>query len=104
MNKRIILGAPLIFLLALVLLIAGCDSSDDSTPQAESSAPAEETAPVETATESAAEAVAVHDCAGGCGMKAVPESQMTEVDGKWYCAGCAKKVPAEGEQEGPGEG
>ena len=104
MNKRMFPVAPLILLLALVLLIAGCDSSDENASQAESSAPAEEIAPVETATESATEAVAVHDCAGGCGMKAVPEDQMTEIDGNWYCAGCAKKVQTEEEPEGHGEG
>ena len=36
------------------------------------------------------QAVVVHDCAGACGMKDVPEAQLTEIDGKWYCAGCAK--------------
>jgi hypothetical protein len=36
--------------------------------------------------------VATHDCAGDCGMTNVPESEMTEIDGKWYCAGCARKA------------
>jgi hypothetical protein len=104
MNKRIILGTSLITLLTLVLLVAGCGNGDDTASQAESAAPAEEMVPAETATESAPEAVAVHDCAGGCGMTAMPEDQMTEIAGKWYCAGCAKKVQAEGEHEGHGEG
>ncbi len=104
MNKRMILGASLITFLALVLLIAGCGNGGDDASQAESAAPAEEMVPVETTTETATEAVATHDCAGGCGMTAMPEDQMTEIDGKWYCAGCAKKVQDEGEHEGHGEG
>jgi len=102
MNKRMILGASLITLLAFGLLIAGCGGGDDNGTQAESAAPAEEAAPAETATDATTEVVATHDCAGGCGMKAVPEDKMTEVDGKWYCAGCAKKAQAE--HEGHGEG
>jgi anaerobic selenocysteine-containing dehydrogenase len=102
MNKRMILGASLISLVALVLLIAGCGGSDESASQAESAAPAEEVAPAETAAETATETVAAHDCAGGCGMTAVSEDKMTEIDGKWYCAGCAKKAQAE--HEGHGEG
>ena len=98
MNKRLILGASLITLLAFSLLIAGCGGGgDDTAVEAESAAPVEETAP---APETATETVAVHDCAGGCGMKAVPEDKMTEIDGKFYCAGCAKKVQAEGHDEG----
>ncbi|MBU2502654.1 hypothetical protein KJ682_15080 [bacterium] len=49
----------------------------------------------------AVDAVAVHDCDGGCGMTAVPEAQMTEVDGKWYCKGCLAKVEAEKAAEHP---
>jgi len=106
MNKRLILGASLITLLAFSLLIAGCGGGgEDTAAEAESAAPAEEAAPAaetatETAAETATETVAVHDCAGGCGMKAVPEDKMTEIDGKFYCAGCAKKVQAEGHGEG----
>jgi len=102
MNKRLILGASLITLLAFSLLIAGCGGGgEDTAAEAESAAPAEEAAPAaETAAETATETVAVHDCAGGCGMKAVPEDKMTEIDGKFYCAGCAKKVQAEGHDEG----
>ena len=98
MNKRLILGASLITLLAFSLLIVGCgDGGEDTAAEAESAAPAEEAAP---AAETATETVAVHDCAGGCGMTAVPEDKMTEIDGKFYCAGCAKKVQAEGHGEG----
>ena len=94
MNKRLILGASLITLRAFSLLIAGCGGGgEDTAAEAESAAPAEEAAP---AAETATETVAVHDCAGGCGMKAVPADKMTEIDGKFYCAGCAKKVQDEG--------
>ncbi len=94
MNKRVILGASLVTLLAFGLLIAGCgDGGEDTAAEAESAAPTEEAAP-------AAETVAVHDCAGGCGMKAMPEDKMTEIDGKFYCPGCAKKIQEEGHGEG----
>ena len=98
MNKRLILGASLITLLAFSLLIAGCgDGGEDTAAETKSAVPAEEAAP---AAETATETVAAHDCAGGCGMKAVPEDKMTEIDGKFYCAGCAKKAQAEGNGAG----
>ena len=107
MNKRLILGASLISLLAIFLLIVGCgDGGGDTASQTESAAPAEEAAPAETAaetaTETATETVAMHDCDGGCGMKAMPEDQMTEIKGKFYCAGCAKKMESGGEAQGEG--
>jgi len=34
----------------------------------------------------------MHDCDGGCGMKDVPANQLTEVNGKYYCQGCLKKM------------
>ena len=103
MNKRIILGATLISLLAIFLFICSCgDGGGDTASQAESAATTEDTAPVEAAAEETAEIVAAHDCAGGCGMTAMPEDQMTEIDGKWYCAGCAKNIQSA--EEGPGEG
>lgn len=37
-----------------------------------------------------------------CGMKDVPEAQLTEIDGKWYCAGCARKVAADHPGHGNG--
>lgn len=110
MNKRLILGASLISLLAIFLLLSGCgDYGSDDASKAESAAPAEEAATTETvpetaaetaaetATEAVTEIVAAHDCAGGCGMHAVPEDQMTEIEGKWYCAGCAKKAASGGD-------
>lgn len=107
MNKRLILGASLVSLLAIFLFVAGCgDGGNDTASEAESAAPAEEAAATETAaetaTETATETVAMHDCAGGCGMTAMPEDQMTEIEGKFYCAGCAKKMESGGEAHGDG--
>ena len=107
MNKRLILGASLVSLLAIFLFAAGCgDGGGDTASQTESAAPAEEAAPAETATEAATETatetVAVHDCAGGCGMTGMPEDKMTEIEGKFYCAGCAKKMESGGEAHGEG--
>nr|MEE4266664.1 hypothetical protein [Candidatus Krumholzibacteria bacterium] len=68
-------------LLAL-LLAAGCGGGDETAADK-----------VEAAAEDAQ--VATHDCDGGCGMKAVPVDQLTEKDGKFYCAGCLKKVEEE---------
>lgn len=47
------------------------------------------------AAQDAGEQVAVHDCDGGCGMKDVPINQLTELNGKYYCQGCLKKMNAE---------
>lgn len=107
MSKRLILGASLVSLLAIFMFIAGCgDGGSDTASQTESAAPAEKAAPAETATEAATETatetVAMHDCAGGCGMKAVPEDKMTEIEGKFYCSGCAKKMESGGEAHGDG--
>lgn len=60
----------------------------------------------ETATQKATDAVETvqtHDCDGGCGMTNVPMDKLTEVNGKYYCAGCAKKAQAE-HDAGHGEG
>jgi len=43
--------------------------------------------------------VATHDCEGGCGMTNMPADKTTEIDGKFYCTGCAKHL-----QEGSHEG
>ena len=82
----------LAILIAALFLLAGCGGGDDAATTAEEAAPATEAAPAETAPAEAEAVAAVHDCAGGCGMKAMPEDKMTEVDGKFYCAGCAKKA------------
>ena len=103
MKTRLTLGSALA--LALVLVLAGCGGGDDNTAQSDHPSPAPEAS---TASETPADAttVARHDCAGGCGMKNWPEDQMTEIDGKWYCAGCAKHVQTEEteEEEGHGDG
>ncbi len=71
---------------ALLLVIAGCSSGDQeaATPQAE------------TTTET----VATHDCDGPCPMKDVAMDHLTEINGKYYCAGCAVKAKADAEAEG----
>jgi len=110
MKRRIMLIGSLAALLIMLLIVAGCGGKDDSASQAESAAPAETKAehptehPAAQAAETATETAAVHDCAGGCGMTAVPESEMTEIDGKWYCAGCAKKIQEEKEHAGHDHG
>ncbi len=38
------------------------------------------------------EVIARHDCEGGCGMTDWPEDKMSQIDGKWYCKGCADKM------------
>jgi hypothetical protein len=81
---------PFLILLAALLILmpalTGCGGGEsEEAATTEQAAPAaEETAPAAT--------VATHDCDGGCGMTAVPEDQLTEIDGKWYCAGCAAKA------------
>jgi len=90
-----------------VLLCAGCGSKEaeqNQAPAAAAEQPASEHSAAEhpAAEHLAGEAVAVHDCAGTCGMTNVPEDQLTEIDGKWYCAGCAKKVQAEKTGHGNG--
>ena len=110
MQRRMLL---LTFALAIVALVAlaagGCGKKEAEEAQApppaqttqEAQAPAAADHPhAEAATP--AEGVAVHDCAGGCGMTNVPEDQLTEIDGKWYCAGCAKKVQESHEGHGHG--
>jgi len=81
----------LALLCALALLLAGCggggDDAESTTEQAVESA-------ADAAADAAAE-IAVHDCDGACGMKDVPLDQLTKVDDKFYCAGCAKKAQEE---------
>lgn len=83
----------LTILLCSMFLLAGCSGGDDAATTAEEMTPATDTAPAAEAAPAEAEAVAaVHDCDGGCGMKAQPEATMTEVEGKWFCAGCVGKA------------
>jgi len=105
----------LAILVAALFLMTGCSGSKETAnkaEQAEQAAPTTEAAPSEAApaetmpAESTpaesmpGEAVATHDCAAGCGMTNVPEDQMTEIDGKWYCAHCAKKMQEQAGKEG----
>lgn len=100
MDKRKILALFAVALLTLVPLVAGCggdDAQTKDTPAAEQAIPEQNAEPAATPTETAA----VHDCDGGCGMKDVPVDQLTEIDGKFYCAGCAKKMKGD-DQSGHG--
>ena len=101
MTKRMIPAAFLVALLCALPLM-GCGGGEENAEPAESAAESTVETPAESAVESpaaepAAE-VAVHDCDGGCGMTNVPVDKMTEVDGKFYCAGCAAKLE-EGDEE-----
>lgn len=96
MLKRLFPILGLIVALVLVFSLAACGGKTDThaekaapPPAVEQAAPAAVPAADSTAAP-ATEVAAVHDCAGGCGMTAVPETQMTAIDGKWYCGGCAK--------------
>ncbi len=71
-------------LCALVLALGACGGGGDDATQADKAADTPAVA-------------ATHDCDGACGMTAVPEAQLTQVDGKWYCAGCVEKAKAEHE-------
>lgn len=72
--------------MGLMLLLVGCSGGEETA----------ETPAAETTTEVAE----THDCEGACGMTAVPADKLTEVNGKFYCAGCAGKAKAEAEAEG----
>lgn len=81
----------LTILSVMILLLApmaftGCGQNNDSADQAAESASQDQ--------------VATHDCDGDCGMKDVPMDQLTEIDGKYYCAGCAHKIEAEDDHSG----
>ncbi|MBE0567660.1 MAG: hypothetical protein IH621_17015 [Krumholzibacteria bacterium] len=101
MRKRIPTMVLVLAFAVGVLVLAGC--GDKPAEQAEQAVPATQSTgtaaehptaqPAEHPGSPAADqAVATHDCAGGCGMTAVPEDQLTLVDGKWYCAGCVAKA------------
>ena len=99
MSRRSILTMTLVAVLFLMPLVAGCGGGSTEEKAAPAESAATETA-AET-TEAAAETVATHDCDGGCGMTGVAEAKLTEVEGKWYCAGCAKKAQeAHGDDDG----
>lgn len=79
----------IILALTSLFLIAGCGGGSETT---EADAAKTEGA---QAIEDAKEVAATHDCDGGCGMKNVAVAQLTEVDGKFYCAGCKDKAKEE---------
>lgn len=99
--KRIAIPA-LVILAAAALLLAGCggDSQTSACAGCGEDVAAKDAVMVggETycaacAEKKAGETVtARHDCAGGCGMKDWPEDQMTQIDGQWYCKGCAAEM------------
>jgi hypothetical protein len=75
----------------LLLVLVGCNAEKKeaaSTPAVETTT---EAAPAATDHPAAAgtEVAATHDCAGVCGMTNVPTDHMTEINGKFYCGGCA---------------
>ncbi len=74
MKKTVVLLTLVVFVLSLALL-AGCGQKTESTD-----------------ADQGETQVATHDCEGDCGMKAMAADQVTEIDGKYYCAGCAAKV------------
>lgn len=106
---------PVLIVLALgALLLAGCG---DDTETSVCSACGEELAAKDAvmvggeaccaacAEKKSGETVtARHDCAGDCGMTDWPEDQMTQIDGKWYCKGCAAEMEGgDGHDHGDGE-
>ena len=80
MRKMTILMSAMILLLSLVV-ITGC--GDNATT---------DEATTDEAAKSAETVVATHDCDGGCGMTDMPADKTTEIEGKFYCAGCAKHM------------
>lgn len=111
MKRRMLVLATLLVLVALgALALAGCGSKEaqaqacsacgmtlaaDKTHTVDGKLFCEKCVPKPDAAAAPAageQAAAVHDCAGGCGMTAVPEDQLTEIEGQWYCAGCARKA------------
>ena len=96
MKKLLVLMSVLALVLALGLL-TGCGSKSESETAGEAAGQSMDN----TSGQAAGGAeVAYHDCDGGCGMTHVPMDQLTEIDGKYYCAGCAAKVKAAAEEEG----
>jgi hypothetical protein len=90
MKKTMIFLSALLLMLSLVAVV-GCGSGDTAEETKAEAPKAEEAAPT---------TVALHDCDGGCGMTQMAAAQTTEIDGKFYCAGCAKKVQEAAHEEG----
>jgi hypothetical protein len=85
MRKLLTILALMLF--ALPLALAGCGETEQADSEAD-----------------AVEKIATHDCDGGCGMKDVSTDQLKEIDGKFYCAGCAQKVEKEEDHSGHDHG
>lgn len=81
----------LAIMIAALFLLAGCGGGDEAETTAQDAAPATEAA-AEHPAAGETETVAVHDCDGACGMKDVPMDKLTEVGGKYFCAGCVGKA------------
>lgn len=94
MRKRIPTVVLVLAFAVGVLVLAGCGDkqAEQAVPAAQSTGTAAEHPTEHPGSPAAGQVVATHDCAGGCGMTAVPEDQLTLVDGKWYCAGCVTKA------------
>ncbi len=85
-GTMIVLAAALVLLLAVIGGCGGGQTDEAATPPA---------------TGDATQLAETHDCDGGCGMKAVPLDKLTEINGKFYCAGCAAKAKTEESAEHP---
>lgn len=101
MKKTNLLMMGLAILLVLAVAACGGDKKAEVPAAQETAVPAE-TAPA-TDTGTATEVASVHDCDGACGMKNVAMDHLTEIDGKYYCAGCATKAKSAA-AEGHGNG
>lgn len=84
LRNLILVGAAVV----LLVVIMGCGGGDKK-----------EAAATPPATETTNQVAETHDCDGGCGMTNVPMDKLTEIDGKFYCQGCANKVKAAAESE-----
>lgn len=80
MKKKILLTGLFILLVSLVA-VAGCGDQD-------------------AGTEESAKTIVNHDCEGDCGMTNMKPEHTKEIDGKFYCTGCAKKLADSDEHKG----
>jgi len=85
MKKNLILSGLLILLVSL-FAVAGCGDKDAGTDDAAK----------------AADAVVLHDCEGDCGMTQMAAEHTKEIDGHFYCTGCALKMEDEKKKKAEG--
>ncbi len=85
MKRAMMLMAAWALVLSLIL-VTGCGSKDTEVQAAKNTG----------------EQIAVHDCDGNCGMKDVPLTQLTELNGKYYCSGCVAKMNTKGKDDHEG--